>query len=370
MPSLDLSGLDPRHYFSSSELARTARYERFVRIDFVLSLLATIAVLVVFMRRAPRLALNTGLGPIGAGLIVGMVLLVVLWAVGLPFGIALRWWDQRHHLTEGSWIAWLVEPWAQLTVTVAFVMLQIAVVMAFARRYPRHWWLPVTPIFFALATVFVVVSPYLLAGGIHRPQSPVLREDVRTLERAEGIDTPVDIEKVSNLTKEVNAFAVGLGPTERIVVWDTLLNPRRFTNSEVRVVLAHEFGHIAHRHLWKGMGWSVLFTFPIAFALAQITRRRGGLGDPGVLPFGVLVLLLLNLALTPAVNVISRRYEAEADWSALRAARDPDAQRTLFEKFSKTSLEQPDPPAWAYLFLENHPTLMQRIAMAEAWKKR
>src|SRR5439155_8688462 len=267
VPSLDLSGLDPRHYFSSFDLARTARYERFVRIDLVLSLLAEIATLVVFMRRAPRLARITGLGPIGAGLIVAMVLVIVLWAVGLPFAIALRWWDQRHNLTEGSWIQWLVDPWAQLTGKVAFVMLLVAVVMAFARRYPRHWWLPVTPIFLAVATVFVFVSPYLLAGGIHRPQSPLLRQDVRTLEEREGINTPVDLERVSDVTKEVNAFAVGIGPTERIVVWDTLLDGR-FTNNEVRVVLAHEFGHIAHRHLWKGIGWSLLFTFPIAFALA------------------------------------------------------------------------------------------------------
>jgi len=72
----------------------------------------------------------------------------------------------------------------------------------------------------------------------------------------------------------------------------------------------------------------------------------------------------------PAVNVVSRRYEAEAAWSALKAAKDPDAQRTLLEKFSQTSVEQPDPPGWAYLFFDNHPTLMQRIAMAEAWKKR
>ena len=49
---------------------RTARYERFVRIDLVLSLVATIVALAIFARRAPRFARNTGLGPIGAGLIV------------------------------------------------------------------------------------------------------------------------------------------------------------------------------------------------------------------------------------------------------------------------------------------------------------
>jgi STE24 endopeptidase len=366
---LHLSGVDPHRYFSASELARTARYARFVRIDLVLSLLATIVALLVLMRRAPRLARNTGLGPIGAGLIVAAIMLAVLWAVDLPFSIALRWWDQRHDLTEGSWFEWLIEPWAELGGGVVFVMLQVAVVMAFARRYPRNWWLPVTPIFLALAAVFLVVSPYLLAGRVHRPSTPVLRQDVQTLERAEGIDTPVDVEKVSDITKEANAFAVGLWRTERVVVWDTLLKDP-FTNREVRVVLAHEFGHIAHHHLWKGLAWAALFAFPLAFAIARITARRGGLGDPGLLPYGVLVLLLLNVALTPVTNAVSRRYEGEADWSALRAAKDPAAQKELFRQFAETSLEQPNPPTWSYLFFENHPTLMQRIAMAEAWQQR
>ena len=123
-------------------------------------------------------------------------------------------------------------------------------------------------------------------------------------------------------------------------------------------------------HLWKGIGWAALFAFPLAFALAQITRRRGGLGDPGVLPYGVLVLVLLQVALTPAQNVVSRHIEAEADWVALQTTRDPASGRGLFEKFQETSLAQPNPPTWDYLFIETHPTLMQRIAMTEAWKDR
>ena len=364
---LHLSGLDVHKYFNGSELARTARYERFIRIVVVLSLLAEIVALLVLTRRAPRIARNTGLGPIGAGMIIASITLAVLWAVDLPFSLALRWWEQRHDLTEGSWFDWLVATWAQLAGGVTFVMLQVAVVMYSARRSPRNWWLPVTPIFLALAVVFLAAFPYLEAGRIHRPASSQLQQDVRTLERAEGIDTPVDIEKVSNLTTQANAFSVGLGPTERVVVWDTLLD-HRFTNAEVRVVLAHEFGHIAHHHLWKGLAWAALFTFPLAFGVARITARRGGLGNPGLLPYGALVLLLLNVALTPLTNVVSRRYESEADWAALRAAKDPAAQKTLFQEFSNTSLEQPDPPTWSYIFFDTHPTLMQRIAMAEAWQ--
>jgi Zn-dependent protease with chaperone function len=366
---LHLSGLDQHRFFSASELARTARYERFVRIVVVLSLVAEIVALFVLTKRAPRIARNTGLGPIGAGMIIAMITLAVLWAVDLPFSTALRWWDQRHDLTQGSWFDWLVAPWAQLAGGVAFVMVQVAVVMYFARRSPRNWWLPVTPLFLLLAAVFLATFPYLDAGRIHPPQTSQLKQDVKTLQRAEGINTPVDIEKVSDLTTQANAFSVGLGPTERVVVWDTLLDGR-FSDAEVRVVLAHEFGHIAHHHLWKGLAWAALFTFPIAFGVARITARRGGLGDPGLLPYGALVLVLLNIAIQPLTNVVSRRYEAEADWSALRAAKSPAAQKKLMEQFAETSLQQPNPPTWSYVFFDTHPTLMQRIAMAQAWQDR
>ena len=53
---LHLSGLDPHRFFSAAELARTARYERFVRIVVVLSLVAEVVALLVLTRRAPRIA--------------------------------------------------------------------------------------------------------------------------------------------------------------------------------------------------------------------------------------------------------------------------------------------------------------------------
>ncbi len=103
----------------------------------MLSLVAEVVALLVLMRRAPRFARNTGLGPIGAGLIVAAITLAVLWAVDLPFSLALRAWDQHYGLTEGSWFDWLVAPWAQLAGRVVFVMLQVAVVMDVRPPLPR-----------------------------------------------------------------------------------------------------------------------------------------------------------------------------------------------------------------------------------------
>ena len=32
--------------------------------------------------------------------------------------------------------------------------------------------------------------------------------------------------------------------------------------------------------------------------------------------------------------------------------------------FARAGLQQPDPPAWDYVFLEDHPTLLQRVEQA------
>ncbi|MGH2932383.1 MAG: M48 family metalloprotease [Gaiellaceae bacterium] len=366
---LNLPNLSAQEFFDAKLLEETADYARFVRIVTVLSIVATLITLVVLVYRIPPLARATGLGSIGSGMIVSMVMLVVVWAVGLPFSIALRWWDTRYDLAEGGWLEWLIEPWAVLGGSIAFIMLQVAVVMGFARRYPRFWWIPVPPVFLAITVFFIVVSPYLLAFDIDRPSDPQLRRESEVLAKKVGAEgTPVDVEKVSNVTSQPNAFAAGIGPTRRIVLFDTLLDGR-FSDDSVAVVVAHEFGHIARKHIAKGLGWSVLLAFPIAFLIAEATRRRGGLGDPAVLPYGALVLVVINLALMPVANEISRRYESEADWVALRATNDPAAAESLFEGFAKESLSQPDPPGWWHIYFGTHPTLLQRIEMAEAWKR-
>jgi STE24 endopeptidase len=69
-------------------------------------------------------------------------------------------------------------------------------------------------------------------------------------------------------------------------------------------------------------------------------------------------------------NVVSRRMESEADWKALSTTHDPAAARGLFREFAVTSLGDPSPPTWAYLLLQTHPTLAQRVAMANAWARR
>jgi len=42
----------------------------------------------------------------------------------------------------------------------------------------------------------------------------------------------------------------------------------------------------------------------------------------------------------------------------------------LFRGFGRYDVQQPDPPGWSYVWIDDHPTLAQRIAMANAWAAR
>jgi STE24 endopeptidase len=370
VPSLHLSGLDERRYFGAHELARARSYSRGADGLWLLGLVAELVALVVLARVLPRSVRGMGLGRVGAAIVVGMVMLATLWAVALPIDIVSYWW--QHHWGLGPFHLWsyLASEWGTLWPEALSVMAGIALVVGLAGRFPRRWWLIAGPTIVALAALFAFVSGWLGATPSHALRDPVLRSDVTRLERIEDVGgTPVRVQKVSSWTNQANAFTVGFGPSKNVVLWDTLLDGR-FSRGEVNVVIAHELGHVRSRHVLKAIGWSALIVLPTLWLLGVATRRRGGVGNPANLPFVLLALVVLGLITTPIQNAVSRRYEAEADWRALNATHDPVSARRLFQGFARTSLQDPSPGVLDYLWLENHPTLMQRIAMARAWSVR
>jgi len=341
-----------------------------VRVSWLLSVLATIAALVVLDRRAPRLARGLELGPVGGGIVLGMVTLVTVWFVKLPFGFVDQWWAKRHGLGTSNYLAWLLAPWLTVLIEAISAMATIAIVMGLAQRLGDRWWVAGAPVLAAIVAAFAFLAGWAQASNT-RPVPYHFRDDVARLEAAEGVvGTPVRVEEVSDFTNQVNAFTVGIGPSTHVVLWDTLLTDPDLNDAEVDAVIAHELGHVKHRHIAKSVAWFALLAFPLAWAVALVTRRQGGMRNPGAVPLAVLTLFVLGQLTTPLQNAVSRRYEAEADWEALQATRDPKAVRGVFQSFAESSLAEPNPPVWDYLLLENHPTLAQRIAMAEEWKRR
>jgi STE24 endopeptidase len=369
VPSLHLSGLDVHRYFSAREIARARSFSRGEWVLWVLGTTTPLVALLILSRRMPPVVRGMGLGRVSAAIVVGMVTLTTLWFVALPFSIAELWWQHHWGLGPFDVGAWLTAQWASLGATAVSVMAAIAIAVGLAGWLGRNWWLAGAPVFVAIFAFFAFVQGWAGAAGTHPIRDPGLRARIDRIERVEGVSAPVRVQSVHDQTNEINAFSAGFGPSTRVVLWDTLLDGR-LSGREVDVVVAHELGHVKSGHILKSLGWFALLAFPLAFLVEWGTRRRGGVANPANIPLALLVLTVASLAFAPLVNAVSRRYEAEADWRALNATRDPAAATRLFQNFARTSLQEPSPPFLDYLWLENHPTLAQRIAMAQAFRAR
>lgn len=367
--SLSLPRLDPRGFFGAAFLRRSASYERLLNLDRLLEELTLIAVLVAYARSGHRLMRESAAGRIGTGMMLGMLGFALVWLAEVPFGLVAVWWERRHGVSHEGYVSSVLTSFLSLGGSFLFVSLALLVAMGLAGLTRRWWWLAAAPLLAAIALLVSYVSPYLVPDTAP-VRSRATLADVRSLARAEGIPgTAAEVQDVHRSTTAPNAESVGFGATRRVILWDTLLDGR-FNRREVRVVIAHELGHIAHGHALKRIGWLVLFLIPAGALVALFTRRRGGMARPEAVPVAVLVFVLAQLLSAPLTNTVSRREEAEADWSALRATRDPAAARALFAHLARSSLANPDPPGWVYVLDENHPTIVQRIAMVQAWRQR
>jgi len=366
---LKLPHLDQHAYFSPGFLERSASYERFLRIDFVLATLVLLIVLALYARYGERFTRESAAGRVGTGMLLGMLGFAFVWLSQLPFGIAGLWWERRHHISKQGYLEVVTGSFLGLGRQFIFVCIAIGIVMAFAGVLRQRWWMAAVPVFAALVLLSAFLQPYLTTG-LEPLHNKHVAADARAIARKDGVPrVEVKVEKVHKQTTAPNAESIGIGPSRRVILWDTLLDGR-FSRGEIRTIVAHEFGHVKRDHVLKGVAWVALALIPITALIAFATRRRGGLYRPEAVPLALFVLIAAQIAILPLQNAVSRHVEQEADWIALQTTRDPRAAQAAFTELGRASLTQPRPPKWSYLLFDTHPTIMQRIEMTKAWSQR
>jgi hypothetical protein len=88
--------------------------------------------------------------------------------------------------------------------------------------------------------------------------------------------------------------------------------------------------------------------------------------DRRALPMLLACALTASVLLLPVENLLSRRIEAEADWTALQATHDPASMQALQRRLALTNRSSIEPPRWAVWLLFDHPPVMDRIAAARS----
>jgi STE24 endopeptidase len=367
-PSLHLPHVNMSSLVPAPEIHRADSYDHVAALIAVAGILVELAVFTIYVWWGPGFVRESAAGPVGTGMLLGMIGLALLWLAKVPVTVLELWWDRRHHVSHQSYLSAVLGGWAALGVEFVLLCVALGITMGLARLVGDWWWLLAAPVFVGIYALLAFASPYLTPDA-HKVQNPRLAALVSTLAKKEGVGRiPVWVQNVSSQTSLPNAETEGFGASRRIVIWNTLLDGR-FSTGEIKVVIAHELGHAKRDHIVKAIGWYALFAFPIAFLISLVARQRGGMGEPEAVPLAILAYVVLGLIALPIQNVISRHREAEADWLALQTTHDPKDAKALFSQFVPTALAAPNPPTWEYILFEDHPTIAQRIAMVEAWQR-
>jgi STE24 endopeptidase len=231
--------------------------------------------------------------------------------------------------------------------------------------------------------IAILIIPFIVTASAHRiDDQPTLARMKSLITRSRVRLDGVRIHKVMQGTRRQNAFVIGVWPTRRLVVFDTLAADGPIC---LDAAVAHELGHMRLHHTIKRLAlfvvvFAAVFVATVALVdrLPDVTLWR--IGDvpfhrtflPGWVPFRgpdptyvPLVLLLwgaLGIVLRPLLVGFIRNQERDADLFGVRLTRDPLGFSLLLQRLALSNLADLEPNRIARLLFATHGSILDRIA--------
>ncbi|MER7332007.1 MULTISPECIES: M48 family metallopeptidase [unclassified Micromonospora] len=306
----------------------------------------------------------------------GLAVVLVADLVTLPFAAWRQSVLTRYGLATNGWSGWTVDLLKSYAVSAVIGAVALLGFYTVIRLSPRWWWAFGAAGAATLVVLLSFVLPVLVEPVFNRftpmEQGP-LRTELMTMAARDGVPVrDVLVADASRRTRAVNAYVSGLGPTRRVVVYDTLL--REATPAEVTAVVAHELGHAKDRDVAVGTLTGALGAAAAVVALyligssGPLLRLAGvdSVAQPRAFPLLIALVTVAGLVSAPVQALMSRRVEARADAHALALTGDPAAFEAMQRRLAGINLADPDPPRWEYLYSATHPSTVERMAAARA----
>jgi STE24 endopeptidase len=379
------AAVDPTAGFSPQQLARAEDFAAALRPASLTSLALSLLVagILALTPLGARLVRAVA-APLGGGwvwqVLLGVAALAVVGRlVTLPLSAYAETVRHRFGLSTRGWGLWLRDVAVSTAIDAGLTALALLALVVLARRAGRLWWA-----WAAAGAALLVVAGSFLWPVVIEPAfnefTPLPAGELRTelLVLAEENGTPVQdvlVSDASRRTTALNAYVSGFGATRRIVVYDTVLE--QLTDEEIESITAHELGHVATDDVLTGTLMGALGAAAGVAALGwllaspRLLRRAGAdsAADPRAIPLILFLVAVGGLAAAPVQNLVSRHVEARADLHALELTGDPETFIAMQRGLASTNLSDPDPPAAWQWFFGSHPTVAERVALAEDWSR-
>src|SRR6266567_2346325 len=247
-------------------------------------------------------------------------------------------------LTNQTFASWMGDLAKGLAINLVIGSVLSALALLVIRKM-RRWWLPLWLGSIPLTVFFVIIAPVILDPVFNKfipLQNQQLKHDLLDEASRAGIEggRVYQVDK-SKQTKTMNAYVTGLGPTKRIVLWDTLL--AKMSHDEILAVMGHEMGHYVLHHVWYGLAFGVVISLIVCYLGQKFYERglgRWGIrerGDPASLPWLLVIVSTVVFLLSPVINGFSRHVEHQADVFSLELTHLNKPLASSFVKFAEDS---------------------------------
>jgi STE24 endopeptidase len=364
--------VDLTTYFSESEIRRGAR---FARPQLALAMARgsiELASLVLLVRRPPRWLNRRFRRPAVGGAATAAGLAIALSLPPLPLRAIARRRGIKVGLVTQAWRDWGLDLLKAGAIEAVLAAGAGSATVALTRRYPRGWWLPAAGGSVVFGAGLAALAPVVL-DPVFNDFTPLpegeMRSDVLELARAAGVKVgEVFSVDASRRTTAANAYVAGLGPTKRVVLFDTLLD--RYTRDEVRVVVAHELAHVRNRDVIRGVVYAALVAPAAALAVQRLSCALSPeRGSAGALPAMALAAVLVGAPTGMIGNRLSRAIERRSDAYSLTLTGAPDAFISFERAIALQNVADLEPPRWLTSLLATHPPTAERIGAAVSYAK-
>jgi STE24 endopeptidase len=285
--------------------------------------------------------------------------------------------EHKYNLSNQTFWKWILEGLKGLLVSLV-IGVPILLLFYFVLNYfGTNWWLPFAIIMFFISVVLSQIFPILIFPIFYKI-SPIENESLKEKIKKLANNAKLKVENVykfdmSKNTKKANAAFTGLGKTKRIILGDTLLD--NYSEDEIETVIAHELGHFKKKHIVKNIIIGTVSSFLTLYIIAVLYENSlswfgfENITQVAALPLLALWSTLIGLLQSPLGNMLSRKFEYEADEYAIIETKNPTALKNTLEKLTEQNLGDKKPHPFIEWFFYSHPSIKNRLRAIEDFAK-
>ncbi len=280
--------------------------------------------------------------------------------------------EERFGFNTSTQAIWWSDRFKMLCVVLILIYPFIVFLLFLVQWAGANWWLWAWGAILAYQLIMFFLGPLVILPLFNK-FSPLpegsLRDSIRTIAEKAGVAfRSIEVMDGSKRSKHSNAFFTGMGKFRKIALFDTLID--QLSEKELTSVVAHEMGHLKKKHIPKMLAWSCvllgieLYLVSLFVDAAWLVEPFGFTTDRFVQGLVVVMLFASPILfwLSPLENLLSRKYEYEADAYAAEMMEESEPMITSLQTLESANLSNPYPHPWYSFFHYSHPTVQERIA--------